>query len=120
MSADGYSSLVSALKAVGLSGQRKRPDQLVVSSQDGPAWPDRGNSFCLSRQGATWYLSTWLPACCRVPAGQDVVALCLACMGFGASAMYRVPEEIASRFGLERISGAEFERLFPDHDRACG
>jgi hypothetical protein len=37
-------------------------------------------------------------------------------MGFGTSAMYQVPDEIASRFGLEEISDHEFERLFPTND----
>jgi hypothetical protein len=116
MNADSYASLASALKAIGLSGYQKRPDQMVVSSQEGPAWPNRGNSFWLSLQGGTWYLSTWLPACYRVPAGQDIVALCSACMELQASAMYRMPDEIATRFGLEHISDSEFERLFPDDE----
>src|SRR5215472_7454134 len=109
MSANSYASLITALKAIGLSGQQQGPDQLVVSSQVGPVWPDRGNSFWLSLKSGTWYLSTWLPACYRVPAGQDVVALCSVCIGFGASAMWQVPDEIASRFGLERLSDDEFE-----------
>jgi hypothetical protein len=37
-------------------------------------------------------------------------------MEFGTSAMYRVPDEIAARFGLERIPDSEFERLFPPSD----
>src|SRR6266516_1851240 len=113
MHADSYTALTSALNAIGLTGQQMRPDQLVVSAQRGPVWPDRGNSFWLSLQSGTWYLSTWLPACYRIPGGQDVVAVCSACMGFGTSAMYRVPDEIAARLGLERISDSEFDRLFP-------
>lgn len=76
-------------------------------------WPDRGNSFWLSLHGGIWYLSTWLPVCYRIPGDQDVVAVCSACMGFGTSAMYRVPDEIAARFVMEQISDDEFERLFP-------
>jgi hypothetical protein len=46
------------------------------------------------------------------PAAQDVVALCLACMGSSTSAMYQVPGDIAARFRLEPISCEEFEKLF--------
>jgi hypothetical protein len=115
MSPDSYASLTVALNAIGLTGQQMRFDQLVVSAQRGPVWPGRGNSFWLSLQSGTWYLSTWLPACYRIPLGQDVVAVCSACMEVGTSAMYRVPDEIAARFGLDQISDDEFERLFPDN-----
>jgi hypothetical protein len=118
MRPDSYASLTSALNATGLTGQQMRPDQLVVSAQRGPVWPDRGSSFWLSLQGGTWYLSTWSPACYRIPADHDVVAVCSACMGFGTSAMYRVPDEIAARFGMEQISDDEFERLFPENGNA--
>jgi hypothetical protein len=112
MNKDSYDSLTRALNAVGLTGQH-RLDQLIVSAQQGPVWPNRGNSFWLSSQSGIWYLSTWLPACYRIPAGQDMVALCSACMESGTSAMYRLSDEIVVRFGLERISDSEFEQLFP-------
>jgi len=116
MSLESYASLTNALHSIGLTGQQVRPHQLVVSAQRGPVWPDRGNSFWLSLQNDTWYLSTWSPVCYRIPAGQDVVALCSACMEIGTSAMDLVPEEIAARFGLVRISYTEFDELFPARD----
>jgi len=108
-----YAAITEALTAVGLIGQRSNPSQLIVSTQAGPVWPNRGNSFWLSCQDGIWFLSTWSPNCYRVPPQQDVVALCLACMESGTSAMYQVPEEVVTRFGLERISNDEFDRLFP-------
>lgn len=119
MGHESYTSLTSALNAIGLTGQQVRPNQLVVSKQSGSAWPDRGNSFWLSLQSGTWYLSTWLPACYLIPDSQDVVAVCVACMDLGTSAMYRVPDEIAVRFGMERVSDEEFDRLFPDSGNAA-
>jgi hypothetical protein len=113
MPVDPYIALADALKRAGLSAQRMRPDQLVVSTQEGQGWPNRGNSFWLSYIEGTWYLSTWLPVCYRVPPNQDIVALCLACMGATASAMFRVPSEIASRFVLQEIDDRQYERLFP-------
>ena len=117
MNPNSYSSLTEALSAIGLSGQQSRPDQLIVSAQHGPVWPDRGNSFWLSYQDQTWYMSTWSPVCYRIPPGQDIVALCSACMAAGTSAMYRVPEALVSYFGLEEIDESEFDRLFSrSHD----
>ena len=105
--------LIKALEGVGLMGQRNFPDQLIVSTQQGLVWPNRGNSFLLSHREGIWYLSTWSPVHYRVPAKQDVVQLCGACMAVGASAMYRVPAEIVTRFGLQEIDDRQHEELFP-------
>ncbi len=113
MKTDPYESLQNALAAAGLTGQRRSEDQLIVCSQAGPVWPNRGNSFWLSHKEGVWYLSTWLPAGYRIPATQDVLALCLACMAVGTEAMYSVPPDIIARFGLQRIDDGEYERLFP-------
>ena len=113
MPSDPYTALTEALAAVGLTGQRSRLDQLIVSPQQGPVWPDRGNSFWLSWNQGLWYLSTWLPACYRVPANQDLVGICSVCMAIGTSAMYRVPPEIVTRFQLQEIDDRQYERLFP-------
>ncbi|MBV9659469.1 MAG: hypothetical protein JO295_15315 [Verrucomicrobia bacterium] len=119
MSHESHASLSSALAAIDLIGQQMRPYQLVVSAQRGSVWPNRGNSFWLSLQSGTWYLSTWSPVCYRIPGDQDVLAVCSACMAVGMSAMDRVPDEIAARFGMEQISDDEFERLFPEGDNAA-
>jgi hypothetical protein len=114
MNPHSYASSTQALTAIGFTAQQRLPDQLIVSAQRVPVWPNRGNSFWLSRKGDIWYLATWLPACFRFPPAQDVVALCSACMSFGTSAMYTVPDDITTRFALERISDTELDRLFPD------
>jgi hypothetical protein len=113
---ESYAQLASALAHIGLAGQMMRPDQLVVSAQEGPVWPNRGNSFWMSRRQGFWYLSTWLPICYRVPQAENLVALCSACMQVGTSAMYRVPEDIVGKFGLQEIGNAEFGRLFEGDD----
>ena len=59
-----------------------------------------------------WYLSTWSPIGYRIPPDQDIVALCSACTSVGTSAMYRVPVDIAARFGLQELSAEEYERLY--------
>ncbi len=61
MEADTYAELITALEAAGLTGQRSRPDQLIVSAQQGPVWPDRGNSFWVSHKEGNWFVSTWTP-----------------------------------------------------------
>ena len=113
MPLETYEELTKCLKQHGLTGQLQNPDQLIVSAQAGPAWPNRGNSFWLSRKEGAWYLSTWLPVGYRVPPTQDILALCSECMGVGTSAIYRVPPEIISRFGLQELDDSEYERLFP-------
>jgi hypothetical protein len=113
MQPDPYIPVMVALESVGLTGQRNLPDQLIVSTQQGPVWPNRGNSFWLSHREGVWYLSTWLPVCYRVPAKQDVVELCSACMAVGTTAMYRVPPEIVARLRLQEIDERQYEELFP-------
>ena len=112
MQPDSYDAVTEALAKLGLVGVMQRREQLVVSAQEGPVWPNRSNSFWLSRKQGTWYLSTWLPAGYKVPSDQDLVALCSACMG-GPAAMYRVPPELVQRFGLQELDENEYERLFP-------
>jgi hypothetical protein len=112
MQPDSYDAVTKALAKLGLVGQMQGEDQLVVSSQEGPVWPNRGDSFWLSCKQGTWYLGTWLPAGYRVPVDQDLVALCSACMG-GASAMYRVSPEVMQRFELQELTEKEYEQLFP-------
>src|SRR6266853_44221 len=113
MQPDSYESMRGALGKLGLVGQMQNDDQLIVSSQVGPVYPNRGNSFWLSRKKGLWYLSTWLPAGYSVPASQDILALCMACMSVGTSAMWRVPPEIISHFELQELDDGEYEALFP-------
>jgi hypothetical protein len=112
MPADPYEALTHSLALAGMIGQRQNEDQLIVSFQSGPVLPNRGNSFWLSQKAGTWYLSTWSPRGYRIPAEQDLVALCSACMAVGTSAMYRVPPDIIARFELQVLNDAEYERLF--------
>lgn len=113
---ESYSAVSDALAAEGLVGQQTRSDQLIVSVQQGPVWPDRGNSFWLSRQESTWYLITWSPVCYRIPKEQDVVALARECVEVEACAMHRVPSDIVTRFGLHELDDEECERLFPSDE----
>jgi hypothetical protein len=113
MQPDSYKLMQKFLAELGLVGRMQGKDQLIVSSQDGPVWPNRGNSFWLSLKNGDWYLSTWLPAHYRIPADQDIKALCSACMNGPTTAMYRVPSEIMTQFGLEELDENEFERFFP-------
>jgi hypothetical protein len=114
MSAEPYQTLAGALAGVGLSAQYQNKDQLVVTSQVGPVWPNGGNSFWLSQKLGTWYLSTWSPVGYRIPPGQDLVGLCSACMSLGKGAMYRVPPDIAAQFGLQELSVEEYDQVFPE------
>ncbi len=113
MEPDPYIPLMEALAGVGLIGQRSLPDHLIVSNQQGPVWPDRGKSFLLSHREGLWYLSTWSPVHYRVPASQNVLQLCSACIAVGAPAMYLLPPEIVKRFELQEVDDRQYEELFP-------
>ena len=117
---ESYEQLASALATVGLTGQMMRQDQLVVSTQEGPVWPNRGNSFWMSRVDCVWYISTWGPICYRIPQDDQLISLCSACMQTGTSAMWRVPDEIVARFELQEIGDGEFTRLFEGDDDTNG
>jgi hypothetical protein len=112
MQPDSYDALAKALAKLGLVGHMQREDQLVVSSQEGPVWPNRGNSFWLYRKQGAWYLSTWSAVGYRVPVDADLLAICSASMN-GASAMYRVPPELIERFGLQELTENEYDQVFP-------
>jgi hypothetical protein len=108
---DPYEELASALAGNGIRCHFHSSGQMVVSSQVGPTWPNRGNSFWVTHIGGRWYLFTWVPIGYRVPETADMAALCRICMGFGDSAMASVPPEIARVFGLAELSEEEEEAL---------
>ncbi len=113
MPTDRYQELTTALVAAGLTGQLQGEDQLIVSCQNGPVWPNRGNSCWVSYKEDSWYLVTWSPVAYRVPPDQNIVALCSACMALGPLAMHKVPAEIITRFGLQELNQSDFRRIFP-------
>jgi hypothetical protein len=113
MKLDPYIPVIQALAGVGLVGQRNLPDELIVSAQPTPASPEEGTRFVLSHCEGNWYLSTWSPVHYRVPAQQDVVRLCSACMAAGAAALDRLPPAIVTQFGLQEVDDREFEDVFP-------
>src|SRR3954453_4205881 len=107
MQFDSYEALVKALEGTGLTGQEQIEHQLIVSCQQGAVWPNRGNSFWVSRRSGCWYLATWSPIAYKVPSDQDLLKLCQACIAVGNSAMYDVPPEIIERFLLQRVDDEE-------------
>ena len=115
MSLDPYQSLTSALAEVGLVAFQQTPGQLVVSTQHGPVWPNRGNSFWLTRENGYWYLVTWAPIAYQIPENESVIDLCVACINACSRAMGVVPEEIDKQFSLRRLGDTEAERLWTIH-----
>ncbi len=109
-----FSELAEALAPDGIRCTFMRPGQLAVSNQDGNVWPDRGNSFWLTRAGGRWYLFTWAPRGYHIPDSADVAALCRTCMAFGTSTMGSVPPDISQRFSLVELSEAEAEAVIDE------
>ncbi len=110
---DPYEALAEELHHAGLAAERTRADQLSVATQQDPTCSNRKHSFWLSQSEGTWYLSTWLPVCYRVPQGQDLVSLCATCVQAGTSEKYRLRSEVLDRFKVQEIDAAQQERLFP-------
>jgi hypothetical protein len=107
-----YDELVAALAGDGIICYLQSPDQLVVSAQAGAPWPDRGNSFWVTRAGGVWHLFTWAPRGYLVPPSSDVAAVCRACMGYGTSAMWAAPAEIIEQFALRELTENETEVVY--------
>ena len=107
-----FTPIQYALRERGMASYLQHPNQLVVSRQRGPVWPDRGNSFWICRIGGDGYISTWLPHICRVPAGHSIVEVCEAFVDVGTKAQYRVPDDLIVRFSLVEIDVDEFERMW--------
>jgi hypothetical protein len=113
---DPYKELASALAEDGIRCQFQSAGQMVVSQQMGPIWPDRGNSFWVTKVAGRWYLFTWVPIGYSLPEAADVAAVCRTCMGVGESAMGRVPSEVIQEFGLVELTEEEAETVVREMD----
>jgi hypothetical protein len=69
-----------------------------------------GNSFRVSLKADRWYLVTWSPVFYLVPPGADLTALCLDCLRASRSPIHVVPPDIASRYGLLKVSEEEYDQ----------
>jgi hypothetical protein len=112
MPGDLYTLLAAALTTRGWKAFLQNADQLLVSSQDGPVWPEQGSSFWVSHRECSWCLTTWAPVGYRVPTDRDIILLCLECLSVGSCAMSRVPDEIVTRFALTELGPEEYNRVF--------
>ncbi len=102
----------SALRERGLCSYMQNGEQIVVSRQRGPAWPNRGNSFWIGRFGGEWFVVTWMPAAYRVPAEVSVVDVATAFVAVGDEAQHRIPADLVNRFGLTELGPDESRGLF--------
>ena len=104
---DPYEALSAALVEDDIRCKSQTPQQLTVSRQVGPIWPNAGNSFWVTHATDSWHLFTWSPIGYRVLDEIDMAELCRACMSHGSEAMHSVPDGIAEQFNLERLSEEE-------------
>ena len=111
-----YQQLALALAPDGIQCHFQSPGQMVISSQVGPVWPNRGNSFWVTHVADRWYLFTWSPVGYRIPETADVAALCRSCMAHESSAMGSVPTPIAQAFGLNELSDQEEAAVYAEMD----
>ena len=109
---EAYRLLAEALAADGINCHFQTRGQLVVSSQVGPTWPNRGNSFWVAHVHGQWFLFTWVPVAYAVTASVDIAALCRKCMNYGTSAMYEVPPHLVAEYSLRELSEPEAEAVY--------
>lgn len=107
-----YKSLALSLREFGIDCRLQNPEQLTVSSQTGPIWPDRGNTFWLTLATGSWCLFTWGGLGYAIPPHVDVVELCRMLMEIGSSAMYQAPLHIVEQFELRCLGERESEDVF--------
>lgn len=88
--------------------------QIAVSTQDGPLWPDAGNSFWITCATGQWHLFTWNSIGYLIPENSNLVDVCRTCMQIESKAMYVVPKSIVEQFGLIRLEHAEAKRVFAE------
>jgi hypothetical protein len=107
-----YPPLIEALSKRSMNAYFQNEDQLVVSTQSGPALPFSGNSFWVSRKRDHWYLCTWGPVCYELPATADCAALCADFVARGRCAQTFVPADLIQKYGLRQLECDEMDRLF--------
>jgi hypothetical protein len=107
-----YTQLAQDLAADGVRCQFQTPGQLVISTQVGPVWPDRGNSFWVTNVSGQWYLFTWAPRGYSLPESDRIAALCRAFMASSAKVEALVPENLIAEFTLRELSDEEVETVY--------
>ena len=117
---DEYERLADNLAVDGIWCHHQSPDQLVISRQVGPVWPDGSNSFWVTRAGGEWHLFTWTPRGYSIPKMADMASICRAFMAHGNSAVYAVPAELQERFGLRELAEDEVDRIFAQMAKPAG
>ena len=113
-----YATLTRTLLQHGILCQFQTPHQLVISTQTGPVWPDRGNSFWITHAGGGWHLFTWAPIGYRLIDPTRISHLCQAFIQQTARAGGKVPPSLAADFGLIELSDAEAAAIYQAMDRA--
>jgi hypothetical protein len=114
---DPYKVLSAELSGDGILCQFQSRGQLIVSRQQEPFWPGKGNSFWVTHVDGHWYLFTWVPIGYRVPESTNMARLCRTCMGYGKSAMAVVPIPIMQSFGLIELSAEDADAVYREMDR---
>jgi hypothetical protein len=107
-----YERLAGNLSVDGIECRHQSLDQLVISWQHGPVWPNRGNSFWVTHAGGAWHLFTWTPRGYSVPQTASMESVCRTCLAHGSSAMWEVPADLQQRFGLRELTHNEVNAVF--------
>jgi hypothetical protein len=109
---DAYQPIIDRFTGSEVRGYFQQPNQLVLSLQEGPAFPSPGNSFWVCTLDGNWYVSTWAPRYYRVPDMAHLLSFCEAFVHFGDRAQGAVPKEFVDKYELQEVKDADFDKLW--------
>jgi hypothetical protein len=107
-----YEPLIEELRKRSICCYFQNPAQLVVSREQGPAWPFGSNSFWVCHEAGVWYLSTWAPCVYRVLATANLADLCTDFVNRGTVALAAVPVDLVTQYDLIELSPTEMDAFF--------
>jgi hypothetical protein len=106
-----YSPLRNELLKDGIQCGINGRHQITVSTQKGPIWPDRGNSFWITCAPGSWFIFPWFSDGYAIPNDSRLAELCRRCMELGGSAMHVIPDEIVTEFNLRELTEDEHDQV---------
>jgi hypothetical protein len=106
-----YDDLREQLTPRGIRVYLNGRHQLVVSTQNGPAFPTVSNSGWVTIATGEWHISTWQPIAYAVPNDVDIAELCTLFVMSSPKVVWQLSDEMVIAHRLRELSEEDFEVL---------